>query len=136
MGLTHAVATGSVMMFSRKRADRRSDLRACNGVDVGRAHVITTHGRGESPRGASWHLRTPSIANKGFVMEKVIHSEENRLLSVKETAHRLGVSRRTLERQVANGAFPGPLKVGCKSLFFVADVEAYFAKLRAQRAPA
>ena len=66
-------------------------------------------------------------------MENVIQGSDNRLLSVVETAHRLGVSRRTLERQVACGEFPPPLKLRAKSLFFVADVEAYFAKLSAQR---
>jgi predicted DNA-binding transcriptional regulator AlpA len=57
----------------------------------------------------------------------------NRLLSVKETAIRLGVARRTLEREVSRKKFPPPVKIGAKSLYFVSDVEQYLTALRAAR---
>jgi excisionase family DNA binding protein len=57
-----------------------------------------------------------------------------RLLSVKETAHLLGIARRTLEREVDRRKFPRPLKIGSKSLYFRKDVETYLARLEAQRA--
>lgn len=59
--------------------------------------------------------------------------EEERLLSVKETAIRLGVARRTLEREVCRKKFPPPVKIGAKSLYFVSDVDRYLATLRTVR---
>jgi excisionase family DNA binding protein len=59
--------------------------------------------------------------------------EESHLLSVRETAQRLGIARRTLEREVARKKFPPPLKIGSKSLYTESDVEAYVAKLKEQR---
>jgi excisionase family DNA binding protein len=56
------------------------------------------------------------------------------LLSVRETAQRLGIARRTLEREVSRRKFPPPLKIGSKSLYAESDVEAYIAKLKEQRA--
>jgi predicted DNA-binding transcriptional regulator AlpA len=66
-------------------------------------------------------------------MQSIQAPEAPRLRSVRETAHRLGVSRRTLEREVCRKKFPPPLKIGSKSLYFVTDVECYVAKLREQR---
>lgn len=69
---------------------------------------------------------------KGFVMPNVIQNEES-LLSVKDTARRLGVSRRTLEREVSRKNFPPPMKIGQKSLYSVADLRSYIEKLKARR---
>jgi predicted DNA-binding transcriptional regulator AlpA len=55
------------------------------------------------------------------------------LLSVRETARRLGIARRTLEREVCRKHFPPPMKIGAKSVYSVADVETYVAKLKATR---
>ena len=66
-------------------------------------------------------------------MEAVIQEDENRLLSVREAAHRLGVSRRTLEREVCRKKFPPPVHIGAKSIYFVTDVERYLAKLKELR---
>ncbi len=65
-------------------------------------------------------------------MENVM-VEESRLLSVRETAQRLCVSRRTLEREVCRKKFPPPMKIGSKSLYLVSDVERYVATLAASR---
>jgi excisionase family DNA binding protein len=54
---------------------------------------------------------------------------ERELLSVREAAHRLGVSRRTLERLVNRREFPPPLKIGTKSLYATSDLKAYVEKL-------
>lgn len=68
-------------------------------------------------------------------MRKPIQSngDNNCLLSVHEAARRLGVSRRTLEREVCRKKFPPPMKIGSKSLYLVADVERYVRMLVAER---
>lgn len=66
-------------------------------------------------------------------MSSVIPMQEKFLLSVREAAHRLGVSRRTLEREVCRKKFPPPMKIGAKSVYLVSDVESYVARLKADR---
>ena len=51
------------------------------------------------------------------------------LIDVPEAAKRLGVCRRTLEREVEHGHFPRPVKIGRRSLIPVAALRAYAAKL-------
>lgn len=60
-------------------------------------------------------------------------NDGQRLLSVSATAERLGIARRTLEREVCRKKFPPPLKIGSKSLYLVSDVDRYVANLRAKR---
>ena len=62
-------------------------------------------------------------------MEEASQHGESRLLSVRETARRLGIARRTLEREVCRKKFPPPMKIGSKSLYLVSDVERYVATL-------
>lgn len=69
-------------------------------------------------------------------MTELIQFGESRLLSVREAAHSLGVSRRTLERLVSRKQFPPPMKIGSKSLYLVEDIEVYVEKLKAARAAA
>lgn len=66
-------------------------------------------------------------------MSESIQGGGSRLVAVKETAKRLCISRRTLEREVARGRFPLPLKIGTKSLFLLADIEKYVSELAAKR---
>ena len=66
-------------------------------------------------------------------MDKSNAEGESRLLSVKQAAQRLGVCRRTLEREVCRKKFPPPMKIGRKSVYLVSDVERYLAKLLAER---
>lgn len=71
--------------------------------------------------------------NQGILVSSEDTHAETRLLSVKETAKRLGIARRTLEREVYRKKFPPPVRIGSKCLYFVADVEEYLARLREQR---
>ena len=66
-------------------------------------------------------------------MPSALSPEGERLLSVKETAQRLGICRRTLEREVAAKKFHRPLKMRGKSVYFLSDVVDYLAKLKAER---
>ena len=60
-------------------------------------------------------------------------SGENRLLTLNETARRLSICRRSLERLMAAGKFPRPLKIGRSSRVPESDVASYLAKLLAGR---
>lgn len=55
------------------------------------------------------------------------------VLTAAEVAARLTVSRRTLERLIASGEFPAPLKIGRSSRFHPADLAAFLEKLRLRR---
>ena len=67
-------------------------------------------------------------------MENIIQSDgDNYLLSVREVVRRLGIARRTLEREVSRKRFPRPLKIGSKSVYRVSDVERYVRSLVAER---
>lgn len=59
--------------------------------------------------------------------------EKDSLLTVNETAQRLSICRRTLEREVARKKFPPPVKIGGKSLYFLADVVGHLSRLKAER---
>ncbi len=60
--------------------------------------------------------------------------EQVRLLKVEQAAHLLAISKRTLERLIAVGDFPAPLKIGRASRIAQEDVDAFLGKLRNQRA--
>jgi excisionase family DNA binding protein len=55
------------------------------------------------------------------------------LITLEQAAQRLAISRRTLERLMAAGEFPSPLKLGRSARVEAKDVEAYCAQLRARR---
>lgn len=55
------------------------------------------------------------------------------VLTPGQVAARLTVSRRTLERLVAAGEFPAPMKIGRASRFHPGDVAIYLEKLRRRR---
>ena len=67
--------------------------------------------------------------NHELLMSSVVSSEASCLVTLKQAAQRLGICRRTLERLIARGEFPSPLKIGRSSRVAVADVEAYVAQL-------
>ena len=52
------------------------------------------------------------------------------LITIKEAARRLSVCRRTIEREIAFGRFPRPLKVGRASRVDVNDLAKYLLRLR------
>ena len=58
------------------------------------------------------------------------------LLTLTVAARRLAVCRRTLERLIAAGKFPRPVKVGAATRVPVSDLQAYLAQLLAQRGAA
>jgi predicted DNA-binding transcriptional regulator AlpA len=69
----------------------------------------------------------------GVVKESA--GEQRWLLSIGEVAGRLGICRRTLEREINRGRFPRPLKIGKASRWEVGDVVAYIERLGEQRGP-
>lgn len=61
--------------------------------------------------------------------------EQHWLLSIREVAQRLGICRRTLEREIIRGHFPRPLKIGKASRWEVGDVVGYIERLGRERSP-
>lgn len=63
-------------------------------------------------------------------------SEKNTpaLLTLPEAASFLAISKRTLERLIAGGQFPAPLKIGRASRIAMDDLSAYLKRLRDSRA--
>ena len=94
----------------------------------------TERNGGAGPYGCA----TPATVSHSVVMPSSlvslsVHSEGDSLLSPKEVARRLGVCRRSLERRIAEGHFPKPMKFGTRSLFAPADVEAFKLRLHLNR---
>ncbi len=63
-------------------------------------------------------------------------AEISRLLTCKEVAARLRVCRRTLEREIAAGRFPRPVRIGRSVRIAESDVQAYITSLREPNLPA
>ncbi len=61
-------------------------------------------------------------------------TSEHWLLTIQEVAARLGICRRTLEREINRGRFPRPFKIGKSSRWEVGDVVAYIERLGRERA--
>lgn len=59
--------------------------------------------------------------------------DDCQLYDMREAALGLRVSKRTLERLMAAGEFPKPLKIGGRSLVPLSDVTAYVEKLIRKR---
>ena len=59
--------------------------------------------------------------------------DEPILLTLQQTAHSLAISKRTLDRLIANGSFPSPLKIGRSSRVSRGDLAGYLEQLRRQR---
>jgi excisionase family DNA binding protein len=66
-------------------------------------------------------------------MDTTTVSEQPILITLEQAAQRLAISRRTLERLIAAGEFPSPLKLGRASRLAVEDIDIYCAQLRARR---
>ena len=56
-------------------------------------------------------------------MDTATVSERPILITLEQAAQRLAISRRTLERLIAAGEFPSPLKLGRASRLAVEDIE-------------
>ena len=63
------------------------------------------------------------------------HDESVRLLTLPQAVDLLAISKRTLERLIAGGQFPPPLKIGRASRVDQEDVMAFREKLRSRRVP-
>ena len=62
-----------------------------------------------------------------------VRSEEERLVTVQEAAHILGLSVRAVYRLVASQELPGPVKIGRATRFPVSELWAYIEQLKARR---
>lgn len=60
-------------------------------------------------------------------------AEVNHLLTLPQAARRLTISRRTLERLIADGQFPHPVKINRSSRVLLSDLESYVSKLVQRR---
>lgn len=67
---------------------------------------------------------------------KTEYADIPQLLTLDEAAKRLGVCRRTLEREIAGGRFPRPVKIGTATRVEVAAVVRYVEGLCQQAARA
>jgi len=56
-----------------------------------------------------------------------------RLLTLVQAAQVLAISKRTLERLIASGEFPHPLKIGRSSRVSAEDVDSYLQRLQERR---
>lgn len=61
------------------------------------------------------------------------NSEGRLLLTLAQTALALAISKRTLERLIAGGVFPAPLKIGRSSRVPREDIANYLEQLRRHR---
>ncbi len=63
------------------------------------------------------------------------HSSSNviQLLTVKETAERLSISRRTLYRLIQDKQFPRPLEIGGSVRFTESDILGFLRRLERRR---
>jgi len=66
-------------------------------------------------------------------MPKTAPSAPKRLIGLTETCERTGHSRWTLNRMVAEGRFPRPVRVGRRTMFEAGEVAEYIDRLLATR---
>jgi excisionase family DNA binding protein len=59
--------------------------------------------------------------------------ERVRLLTLEQAAGALAISKRTLERLIAGGEFPPPLKIGRSSRVSAEDLDGYLEYLQKRR---
>lgn len=120
------------------RKKREASIRdRCQGLRKIRHQIITlagllhaTHRFAHSSRCAA----QPTL-NRGSPLNIIASPQEQLLLTPKQAAQRLAICRRTLERLIASGEFPPPLKIGRASRVSVNDVQAYVARLLKVRSP-
>lgn len=58
---------------------------------------------------------------------------ERKLLTLKDAAGQLAICRRTLEREIARGRFPRPVKIGSGVRIPVGDLDVYLERLESER---
>lgn len=57
-------------------------------------------------------------------------SDPTRLLTFPQVAERYAMSRRTIERMIASGDFPKPVKIGRATRFLDSDIENHLQQLK------
>ena len=60
-------------------------------------------------------------------------TDDRDLFTLPHAAHMLSISKRTLERLIAGGIFPPPVKIGRASRVMRSDIANYLEQLRRQR---
>jgi len=60
-------------------------------------------------------------------------SEDRDLFTLPRAAQKLSISKRTLERLIASGVFPPPVKIGRASRVLTSDISTYLEQLCRQR---
>lgn len=75
---------------------------------------------------------SPTTLGAADRLTGTMHATVPLLYSIPDAAKMLAVSRRTLEREIASGRFPRPLKIGRSSRVSHGDVASYLEKLRAE----
>lgn len=59
--------------------------------------------------------------------------QEERLITLAETAKRLGICKRSVQRLIARGELPAPVKSVRKPMLFLSDLTGYLERLKQQR---
>jgi excisionase family DNA binding protein len=93
----------------------------------------------ESGHGGKWSAATRSISaancgltgsNHEIAVYPLSPAPSGSLLTLRQVAARLGVCRRTIEREIAASRFPPPLKIGRCSRVSESDLATYLETLR------
>jgi excisionase family DNA binding protein len=65
-------------------------------------------------------------------MNESVVPELPELITIAQAAKRLTVCRRTIEREIARGRFPRPVRIGRALRVPVTELQAYVARLQAE----
>lgn len=82
------------------------------------------------PRGCTW---AALLSIHESTVSSVPAADLPQLLTLPQAAQRLAICRRTLERMVARGEFPRPLRIAGATRVPASDVQSFIASLVAQR---
>lgn len=61
------------------------------------------------------------------------NTANDRLLSIRQVAERLGLSTRAVYRLCAKGEFPKPVKLGGATRFYESDLQSFLERLKSRR---
>ena len=78
-------------------------------------------------------LSVSSLTSARFPRAEPAAGDDRELFTLPRAAQKLSVSRRTLERLIASGAFPPPIKIGRSSRVMRTDIANYLDQLCRQR---
>jgi excisionase family DNA binding protein len=98
------------------------------------ATVITAQGEDRKPEILmAMTLSVSSLTSDRFPQAGSAASDDRDLFTLPRAAQKLSVSKRTLERLIASGAFPPPVKIGRSSRVMRTDIANYLDQLCRQR---